>query len=228
LVLENGLSASPFVWRARYALAHKALEFESVPICLTQIPKVSGGRFKTVPALEDGGNTIGDSWDIVTYVERAYPDKPPLFTGPTEYAMVKLFDAWFLPQVMRRFLSLYILDILNAARPEDHAYFRSSREAFLKVPSLEAFVGNREVRLPEVREALAPLRRQLSSGPFLGGDTPNYADYIALGAFRWVAAVSTLPLLAKDDEPLRSWIERGFDLYGGIARDDRLKPLFEG
>ena len=49
LVLENGRSASPYVWRIRYALAHKGVPFESVPLGFTEIPKVFGGRFKTVP-----------------------------------------------------------------------------------------------------------------------------------------------------------------------------------
>jgi hypothetical protein len=51
LVLENGLSASPYVWRIRYALAHKGLSFESMPIGFTEIPEVFGGRFKTVPVI---------------------------------------------------------------------------------------------------------------------------------------------------------------------------------
>ena len=41
-----------------------------------------------------------------------------------------------------------------------------------------------------------------------------------------VASVATLPLLAADD-PLRAWLDRGFDLYGGIGRDPRMKALFE-
>ena len=44
LVLENGRSASPYVWRIRYALAHKGVPFESVPLGFTEIAKVFGGR----------------------------------------------------------------------------------------------------------------------------------------------------------------------------------------
>ena len=59
------------------------------------------------------------------------------------------------------------------------------------------------------------------------GDTPNYADYIALGAFHWVVSVSTLPLLAANDDTIRAWLDRGVDLYGGLGRDLRIKSLFE-
>jgi hypothetical protein len=70
------------------------------------------------------------------------------------------------------------------------------------------------------------LRAPLARKPFIAGESPGYADYIALGGFLWVASVSTLPLLAKDD-PLGPWLERGMDLYGGMARDPRRRPLLE-
>ena len=42
LVLENGRSASPFVWRIRLALAHKGIAFESVPLGFTEIAQAFG------------------------------------------------------------------------------------------------------------------------------------------------------------------------------------------
>jgi glutathione S-transferase len=92
---------------------------------------------------------------------------------------------------------------------------------------LEAVVENRIATLAELREALAPLRTHLRRFPFLGGAAPNYTDYIALGTLLWVGSVSTLPLLARDDEVMCAWLERGLELYGGIGRDPRLKPLIE-
>jgi glutathione S-transferase len=123
-------------------------------------------------------------------------------------------------------LPAIILDVHNAARAEDRPYFRESREARFK-STLEALSADRVAHLPAIREALTPLRYHLTTHRFLGGDTPNYADYIALGVFQWVASVATVPLLAADDEALRGWLDRGFDLYAGLGRDARLKPLFE-
>lgn len=227
LALANGRSASPYVWRVRYALAHKGLNAEAVPLGFTDIPNTLAGRFKTVPILEHGATALAESWDIVDYLDRTFPDTPRLFSGPAEFAAVRLFDAWFQPEIMRRMATLYVLDIHNAARAADRAYFRQSREARFKGTVLEALTADREARLPAVREAFLPLRLQLARFPFLGGQTPTYADYIALGAFQWVASVSTLPLLAKNDELLRAWLERGLDLFGGLGRDPRTKPLFE-
>jgi len=227
LVLDNGRSASPYVWRIRFALAQKGLPYESVPLGFTEIPAVLGGRFKTVPILEHGETSLSESWDIAEYLERAFPGTPPLFSGPGELATVRLFDSWFSVEVMRRMATVYLLDVHNAARAVDRPYFRKSREARPTVSSLEAFTANRESRLPALREALTPLRLHLARFPFLGGHAPNYADYIALGAFQWAGSVGTVPPLAKDDEVLRGWLDRGFDLFGGVGRVAGLRPLFE-
>jgi glutathione S-transferase len=227
LVLENGRSASPYVWRIRYALAHKGVPFECRPIGFTEIPQVFGGRFKTVPVIEHDDTLLAESWDIANYLERTFPGQPPLFSGPAEHAMVRLMDTWFSAEIMRKMFRLYVLDVHNAARPEDRPYFRRSREGYLKGTSLEDFTADRAAILPALREALTPLRSQLSRYPFLGGSTPNYADYIALGAFHWVASVSTLPMLAHNDDTLRRWLDAGFGLYGGLGLDSRMKPLLE-
>jgi hypothetical protein len=53
LVLENGRSSSPFVWRIRYALAHKGLAFELVPLGFLDIPKTFRGSCLTVPGVRE-------------------------------------------------------------------------------------------------------------------------------------------------------------------------------
>lgn len=227
LVLENGRSASPFVWRIRYSLAHKGVAFESVPLGFTDIPKAFSGRFKTVPVIEHGATMLAESWDIAEYLEQAFPGRPPLFSSESEQAMVRLMDAWLSTDILRKIFRIYALDIYHAARPEDRPYFRQSRERWLKGPTLEEFTADRTERLPALREALQPLRSHLARFRFLGGNAPNYADYISLGLFHWVASVSTLPLLAANDDTLRAWLDRGFDLHGGLGRDPRMKPLFE-
>ena len=167
---------------------------------------------------------MAESWDIADYLERTFPSGTPLFSSPAEHAMVKLVDAWFLAEVVRKLFRLYVLDVYHAARSQDKAYFRQSREARIQGTSLESFSADRAQHLPALRESLAPLRARLAVQPFLG-PAPNYADYIALGAFQWVSSVATLPPLDPSDQLLLRWLERGFDLYGGIGRDSRQRPL---
>ncbi len=47
---------------------------------------------------------------------------------------------------------------------------------------------------------------------------------MALSLFLWCASLASAPPLAKDD-PLWDWLDRGFDLFGGVGRDPRLRPL---
>jgi glutathione S-transferase len=226
VALADGRSASPYVWRIRYALAHKGIAFETVKLGFTEIPGVFGGKFKTVPILEHGDTVLAESWDIAEYLDRTFPDRPPLFSGPCEVAMIRLTEAWFMNEVLRKMFRLYVKDVHDAARPQDRPYFRTSREKNMKGKTLESFTVDRASYLPALRASLQPLRIQLQKFPFLGGSAPNFADYIALGSFYWAAAAGTMPMLERDDA-LRDWLDRGFNLYGGIARDPGLEPLFE-
>ena len=43
--------------------------------------------------------------------------------------------------------------------------------------------------------------------------------------FLWCASCADVPPMT-DDEPLRDWIDRGFDLFGGLGRIPGMSPLF--
>ena len=228
LALENGRCASPFVWRLRYALAHKGIAFE-IPCpcglhrdCANVRGTIQDGSRDREPAsrcLRRAG-TLPSIWTGNFPQARRYSPVRP------SAKMVRLMDAWFSSEVMRKlFLCTCWTSMMPLAR-RDRPYFRQSREARLEGRDARGVHHDRAARLPAIREALAPLRTQLSRVPFLGGSAPNYADYIVLGAFQCVASVSTLPLLARSDEVLRaSGLERGFDLYGGLGRDRRSRPV---
>lgn len=226
LALQDGRSASPFVWRIRYSLAHKGIPFETTYLGFTEIPTVFGGKFKTVPILEHGDTVLNESWDIAEYLDREFPGRPLLFDTPAEQSLARFMDTWFMTEVLRKMFRVYVKDVHDAARPQDRPYFRESREKNMKGKTLETFTEDRASHLPSIRAALAPLRQHVAKQAFLGGSKPNYADYIALGGFYWAASAGTLPLLERDDS-LRDYLNRGFGLYGGIARDPGIEPLFE-
>jgi len=57
----------------------------------------------------------------------------------------------------------------------------------------------------------------LNAQPFIGGDKPNYGDYIVFGPFQWARATSPFRFL-KDDDPVYAWREKLLDAFGGMAR----------
>ena len=225
LVLENGCPMSPFVWRTKFALAHKGLPFQALPVGFSEIRDVAGGRFKTVPIIEDGEEAVVDSWSIADYLDQNYASHPPLFASPGERGLVRFFDTWYRTAVLLPLFRLYVLDIHNGLRPADQPEFRRTREARLPDgQSLESFTLERHKSLPAFRAGIEPLRATLRDQPFLGGERPNYADHIGFAGFLWAAAVNTAPPLEAGD-PLLAWLERGFDAYDGLGRDERMRPL---
>jgi glutathione S-transferase len=205
---------SPFCWRSRMALAHKGLDADIVPWRFTENARLTALGGKTVPILIDGEATLTDSWDIALHLDRAYPQAPALFQGPPE--TYRFIGAWTDMVLHLGVAKLIVSDIVPLLGPGEAAYFTESREKRFGMPLAQVTAG-REARLPEFRASLAPLRRTLGMQPFLGGATPDYADYTVLGGFMWARSVSPLRLLEPGDE-VHAWRERMLDLFGGLAR----------
>ena len=226
LQLESGCTISPFVWRTKYALAHKGFEVDIVPGGFTGILERTGGRTERLPAIVDDGEWVLDSWLIAEYLDEKYPDRPPLFEGPSMKVLTKFLDAWLWRTAIAPWFRCYILDYHDLSLPQDRDYVRTSREQwFLGGQKLEDVQAGREDRLPQVPPTLEPLRQLLRETPWLGGDKPNFADYTALAVFLWTGSVAKTPPLTEDD-PLRDWLDRGFDLYGGLGRHPGMHTLF--
>lgn len=207
---------SPFCWRAKMALAHKGLAFETVPWRFTEkdkLPKPNDGR---VPVIVDDGRVVHDSTAIAEYLEDRYTDRSSLFGGDVGRGLTRFVQNWTETVLQVGLIRLVLMDIYNHIGPEDQTYFRKSREERFRM-TLEEFVGDRDVRLPAFRASLDPLRRTIERQPFVSGKMPAYADYIAFGAFQWARAVSDFEVLAADD-PVRAWRGRMLDLYDGLAR----------
>ena len=226
LQLASGCTISPFVWRTKYALAHKGFDIDIVPGGFTGIIDRTGGRSERLPAIVDGDEWVLDSWVIAEYLDEKYPDRPMLFEGPSMKMLTKFIDGWLWRTAIGPWFSCYILDYHDLSLPQDHDYVRTTREnLFLGGRKLEDVQAGREDRLPLVPPTLEPLRQLLRETRWLGGETPNFADYTALAVFLWTGSVATTPPLTGDD-PLRDWLDRGFDLYGGLGRHPGMHSLF--
>jgi len=207
---------SPFCWRTRMALAHKGLSAETIPWCFTDKAAIAPHQSEKVPVLLDGDKPIVDSWVIANYLEDTYPDRPSLFGGEGGRAMARMLNWWGDVTVMGGMFPLIVADIPAHLKPVDAAYFRKTREARFGKP-LEEVVAGRDKAVEGFRKSLEPLRLTLRTQNYLGGATPNYADYIVFGPFQWARVVSPFKLLAEDD-PVYAWRERLLDAFDGMAR----------
>ncbi len=205
---------SPYCWRVKMALAHKGLSFETRPWRFTEKDTIAFSLQGLVPVLVDGDRVVTDSWTILEYLERTYPDAPPLAEGAQAWAYALFIRQWT-DRSLHTALSRVILpDVLAHAHPKDQAYFRASREARHHT-TIEAFAADRPAHLAQLHEVLDPLRATLAGQPFLGG-VPGLADYIVFGAFQWARCTSPIQLVAEDG-PIHAWRERMLALHGGLG-----------
>lgn len=207
---------SPYCWRIRMALAHKELTAESIPWRFTEKGAIAPHGSEKVPVMLHGDRPVVDSWVIANYLEDTYPDRPSLFGGEGGRAMARMLNWWGDIAIVGGMFPLIVADIPAHLAEVDAVYFRESREArFGK--SLEEVVASRDTAVTAFRKSLDPLRLTLKTQPFIGGDKPNYADYIVFGGFQWARVVSPFKLLEQAD-PVHAWRERLFDAFDGMAR----------
>ena len=207
---------SPYCWRTRMALAHKDLQAETIPWRFTEKDAIAPHQSDKVPVFIDGETSVADSWAIANYLEDTYPDRPSLFGGEGGRAMGRMLNWWGDTVVLMGVFPMIASDIHGHLRPVDQTYFRKTREARLG-KTLEEAAANRDEAVEGFRAALNPMRLTLKTQPYLGGASPNYADYIMFGTFQWARATSPFRLL-KEDDPVYAWREKLLDAFGGMAR----------
>ena len=208
---------SPFCWRTRMALAHKDIKAETIPWRFSEKDAIAPHQSDKVPVFIDGETSVADSWAIANYLEDTYPDRPSLFGGEGGRAMGRMLNWWGDTVVLGGIFPMIAADIHSHQRPADQAYFRKTREVRLG-KTLEQAAANRDEAVETFRQSLNPMRLTLKTQPWLGGASPNYADYIVFGPFQWARATSPFKLL-KEDDPIYAWREKLLDAFGGMARN---------
>ena len=127
-----------------------------------------------------------------------------------------MLNWWGDVTVMAGLFPIIVVDIFSHLKPAGAAYFRKSREARLG-KSLEEVAAGRDKTVEGFRKLLDPLRLTLKTQAYLGGEKPNYADYIVFGGFQWARVVSPFKLLVEND-PVYAWREKLLDAFDGMAR----------
>jgi glutathione S-transferase len=213
---DDALRFSPNCWRTRLALAHKGLDVETIPWRFTETHRLAFSGQGKVPILVHDGRSVHDSWTIALYLEETWPDRPSLFGGAAGLALARFMNHWADNVVQAGLVRMIVADIVHCLHPKDRDYFRTSREARFGA-TLESVGADRDQRIGAFRQSLQPLRLTVQERPFLGGDRPLYADYVAFGGFQWARTVSSFAVL-DDSDPVAAWRDRMLDLYGGLAR----------
>jgi glutathione S-transferase len=213
---HEGRRPSPFSWRIRYALAHKDVDFEVRPMHFADVETIRAltGQHMT-PVLVDGGRAVHDTWDIACHLEERFPDRPSLFGGTLGKGMARLVNSWadieLAPRV-RRVISADFPAVLDFG---DRAYFRASRERDFGA-TLEAYCADPEEKIAAFRGACAPLERTLRAQPYVCGEAPAYADYVAFSVFQWARLGSPKEVVVQESA-IADWRGRMISLFDDLG-----------
>ena len=212
LTASDGTRFSPYCWRVKLALAHKNLDYETIPWHFTEKEALAASGQGKVPVLLDGANIVSDSQIIADYLERTYPNEASLFGEPPARALSMFVKQWAETSLHPALAQLLVADIHRRLHPKDQEYFRLTREAMLG-RRLEEFDATRHLALERLDLVLRPLRKLLTDQPFLAGEAPNWADHIVFGALQWGRLMSSTPLFQPSDA-LLGWMQRVLGTYG--------------
>ena len=206
---------SPFCWIAKFALLHKGLAFDTVPLRFAEKQNYPHPDHATLPILKDGEEIICDSANILAHLETRYGGKP---FAPTkaEQAAAEFYKAWLGANLFPALGPMLFLRVWEGVHEDDKAYFRKTREArFGKtLEELAATPGLKEKAEAAMKTLAAPLTRF----DYLGGDAPNLSDYTVFGVFMW-RCLATSEALFETPEAVDAWRERMLDQFDGYARN---------
>ena len=202
---------SPYCWRVRLAIEHKGLSVETIPWRFTDKDVIAFSGQGLVPVLVDSGKTVAGSWAIVSHLDETYRERPSLFHAAGGKVFARYMEFWSDRVLMPGLMPLIIVDLFNHLHEKDREYFRTSREQKLGM-SLEQAGAHRESRLSAFQKSLELLRITITAQPFLGGDEPDYGDYIVFSGFMWARSVSPFKVL-QDEDPVALWRRRMLERF---------------
>jgi glutathione S-transferase len=201
-----GVSASPYAYRIHEALHLLSLPYETELLSFSQVARKFSRTHKTVPVLVDGDREIGDSWVIATHLAENHDPDTLLFGGAQGYPLVRFITRWVDASIMGAVNRIIVKDLHDGLQQADQASYRDKQETRYG-ESLEALHLTRGDGLTDFQVSLYPARQAIKENPYLGGDSPTYADFTLHSVFRWSRLTSEFELLRSDDR-LHSWIRR--------------------
>jgi glutathione S-transferase len=205
---------SPYCWLAKFALLHKGLKFETIPLRFTEKQNYPDQDHGKLPILKDDDLIVCDSFNIIAHLDKHYSNEP-LTASKGERAAVDFYISWMGANLFPALGPMMYARVHAAAHADDKEYFRASREVrFSKtLEELSMTPGVREKMEAALQTLAAPLTRY----KYLGGDRPNLSDYSVFGAFMWQRTV-TSETLYEAPQAVDAWTERMLDLFDGYGR----------
>ncbi|TFY65126.1 hypothetical protein EVG20_g5710 [Dentipellis fragilis] len=197
---------SPNPWKARLALNAKGIPYRTVWVEYPHIAALCkrigaehtqmrrNGPYYTLPVMEDPntGAIVSDSFKIVQYLDKTYPDTVRLVPDGTAAFQAMFIDATS-EKVTLPMLKTLIEKIVGLLNPPSSEYFRRTREAAfgVKIEEIAPSGPARDKVWKEMLEGLSLISKWEAEGKgsFVMGETPSFADLALLALLHWVKVV---------------------------------------
>lgn len=206
---------SPYCWRIRMALAHKRLDYDLQPWHITEKDRIAASGGITAPVLAEDGQWLRDSWQIALYLDEAHPEHK-LIPGPAAMSRCRFLNSWADSALHPALFRAVIAEQFPLTAEIDKTYYRE-RTLTKFGQSVEEIGANPDPAAAQVSAALAPVEDALSVAPSLGGDAPDYGDYILFGTFQWARVVSQRHFW-PEGSALERWFDALLDAFDGMGR----------
>ena len=211
---DSALRPSPWCWLVRFALLHKGLTFETVPLRFAEKDNYPDPEYTKLPILTVGEEVICDSAQIIAWLERTI-SATPLTNTLAERVGADFCLSWVNTQLFPALAPISMVRIWALAHDDDKEYYRYSRETrFGKtLEELAATPGQVE----QVERVINTLAGPFARHKFLGGDSPNLADYYISSVFMW-QRIAGIDRQYELPQSVAAWQERMLDMHDGYAR----------
>jgi glutathione S-transferase len=212
---DEELMFSPFCWRTRMSLLHKQLDFELIPWHFSDKSGTASQDFSRVPVINDNGIWKNESLDIAKYLDNEYSSEKPLIDGNQGLSQVHLVESIINTQIFAAAVPIAVYQVYLAIGDNCKTYFRESREKLFGKP-LEELNVEPEIAKANLAKALVVFDKTFERSKFLGGDSPNYSDYVLFGVLKWMDIVSRYDPLPQDTATTQ-WFKNLSQMYDGHA-----------
>lgn len=206
---------SPFVWRIKLMLAHKAIPHETKTITFTDKTALAGSGLTTVPVIKHNKKWVSESLVIARYLEDNFSGSP-LFETPLAAAQAAIINNWVDRNIVMPIFPMIVSDIYDALDEVNKEYFRATREPRLGGRKIEEMRGGRDDLRAAFKANLAPLESIVENNAYLSGAAPAFTDYCLMGSLMWPHIVSDFDPI-EESAGLRDWRHRMFGQFDGLA-----------
>lgn len=214
---QSDVCFSPFVWRIKLMLAHKAIPHEIETVTFTDKSALAGSGIKTVPVIKHDGKWVAESLDVARYLEDNFSGNP-LFETPLAEEQSVIINNWVDRNIVMPMFPMIVTDIYEALDEANKEYFRATREPRLGGRKIEDMRAGRDELRAAFKVNFGPLESILQNNEYLSGKTPAFADYCVMGSLMWPHIISNFDPIVESAE-LRAWRDRMFDQFDGLAKN---------